>query len=171
MLGWRARGQRHRLGRVLGKAFRSLVSIAREPVAPKAQSPYLPAVFPRKGGQVGACGSFIISLVSFFVIASKKFQARNLCFAFRLWFSPNGELALLLAKLAPTHFGARFARPIKTSVSLRSTDFQFFFHKSKKKNWVPNKITFKIAILNIILSLYSSSIVPVQNHFKTQINH
>ena len=82
MLGWRARGQRQRLGRVLGKAFRSLVSIAREPVAAKAQSPYLPAVFPCKGGQVGAYGKYIISLVSFVVKASYKFQARNLCYRF-----------------------------------------------------------------------------------------
>ena len=133
MLGWRARGQRHRLGRVLGKAFRSLVSIAREPVAPKAQSPYLPTVFPRKGGQVGALGKYIISLVSFFVVASFKFQARNLCFAFRLWCQPNGWGALLLAKLAPTHFGARFARPIKLRSRFARPIFNFFFINQKKK--------------------------------------
>ena len=112
---------------------------AKKRLAAKAQCPYLLSLFPCKGGQVGACGSFIISLVSFFVIASKKFQARNLCFAFRLWCQPNGWGALLLAKLAPTHFGARFARPIKLLVSLRSTNFQFFFHKSKKKNLIPIK--------------------------------
>lgn len=125
---------------VLGLAFRSLVPLGSGlswPLFALARAVLVP--FPCKGGQVGALGKYIISLVSFFVVASFKFQARNLCFAFRLWCQPNGWGALLLAKLAPTHFGARFARPIKLSVSLRSTDFQFFFHKSKKKNLIPIK--------------------------------
>ena len=55
---------------------------AKKRLAAKAQCPYLLSLFPCKGGQVGAFGSFCISLVSFFVIAFFKFQARKLCFRF-----------------------------------------------------------------------------------------
>ena len=127
---------------LLGLAFRSLVSLGSGlswPLFAIARAVLVP--FPCMGGQVGAYGSFCISLVSFFVIASFKFQARNLCFRFSVvvlafWLvgSPWGFAHL------PT-FGLRaspFAR-IELSVSLRSTEFQFFFHKSKKKNLIPIK--------------------------------
>ena len=55
---------------------------AKKRLAAKAQCPYLLSLFPCKGGQVGAYGSFFIPLVSFVVKASYKFQARNLCYRF-----------------------------------------------------------------------------------------
>ena len=55
---------------------------AKKRLAAKAQCPYLLSLFPCKGGQVVAFGSFFISLVSFVVIASFMFQARKLCFRF-----------------------------------------------------------------------------------------
>ena len=84
---------------------------AKKRLAAKAQCPYLLSLFPCKGGQVGAYGSFCISLVSFFVIASYKFQARNLCFAFRLWCQPDGWGALLLASLAQRTLGLASLAP------------------------------------------------------------
>ena len=55
---------------------------AKKRLAAKAQCPYLLSLFPCKGGQVGAYGSFFISLVSFIEFGSFKFQARKLCFRF-----------------------------------------------------------------------------------------
>ena len=89
----------------------------------QSSKPLLASVFPCKGGQVGALGKYIISLVSFFVIASKKFQARNLCFAFRLWCPPNGGLGYHNSLRSCDNIRSRFARPI----------FNFFFINQKKK--------------------------------------
>ena len=55
---------------------------AKKRLAAKAQCPYLLSLFPCKGGQVGAYGSFFISLVSFIEFGSFKFQARKQCFRF-----------------------------------------------------------------------------------------
>ena len=96
------RGQRLRLGRAR-KAFHSLVSLALVREASKRTKPVLAPSYTCKGGQVGAYGTFCISLVSFFVIASFKFQARKHAFALWLWLPPNGGGALLWANAQPTH--------------------------------------------------------------------